>query len=673
MNKHITETQFEGFVLKILTDAEREHITRHTADCPTCRATLQEREVQLRRIRYELQTELRQARPSPQMNFAAIASDIPRLRKFTMFQHTSTRLLAGAVALVVLVVSFIMLNNFWQQSVELAPIVPDVSDVDVIDTPVNVSQRLVQLGDGRSAPGWYTNNTYVSLQEATVVSSDYEVGIDTAVSYQGGHSGTIRSRVDNPDGSGFLLQTIQADAYRGQRIRIAAFLKTEQVDGRAALNVTIYDGDGRVINNGQTGNNALTGTQDWQRQEMVVDVPENSAYLSFGTELAGSGQTWVDNWTIEVVSSDVPVTADRSAPHNLGLETADADGFPQHWLMAGCAPEKYQASLDNTVFTEGKTSVLLQSDTANGNEFGTLMQSILPGDFRGQRVRLTADIKSENASQVMPWMRVDGPRGRVLQFDNNDDQFLSGTVDWTPYEIVLDVPEESTGIFFGLIVGRTGKGWIDNVQLEIVGKDVPTTNNKNVPIANVPIAYEIPLRTGLQPEGSTRISTPLSGWFEAGTQPEVYETGVDTAVLSPNSSLPSVFIRGNDAGAVGSGALAQIISAQNYRGQRISLMVYLRGDAVTGQATPWLRVDSLSGTLGKAEVGSLALTGSQEWTPYELVLNVPDDALAIAFGVTLNGEGTVWIGDVQLETVSDSVPTTNLFDVTVPTNLDFEK
>jgi len=401
---------------------------------------------------------------------------------------------------------------------------------------------------------------------------------------------------------------------------------------------------------------------------MVLDVPANGAYIRFGASLDGNGRIWVDNWTVEVVSGSVPVTADRSAPHNLGLETADANGFPQYWLMAGSAPEKYQASLDDAVFTEGQASVLVQSDTATVNEFGTLMQVILPDAYRGQRVRLTADVKSENASKVMPWLRVDGPLGQMLQFDNNDDQFLSGTTDWTPYEIVLDVPEESTGIFFGLIVGGTGKGWMDNVRLEMVSADVPSTNT-----AENPTPLEASLRPALNQEGSARISAPLSGWFEAGSKADGYETGVDTAVLQPNSDLPSVFIRGSEAGAEGSGSLAQTISARNYRGQRISLKLYLRGDSVAGQAVPWLRVDSLLSVLSKAEAsGILALTGSQDWTPYELVLDVPEEASVISFGVALNGAGTVWIGDVQLEAVGDNVPTTNMFDLAEPVNLNFE-
>lgn len=660
MSNHITETQFEGFVLQTLTDAEREHIMRHTTNCPTCRATLQEREVQLRRIHYELQAELRQARPSPQMNFTAIASDIPRLRRFTMFQQTSTRVLAGVLALAMLMIAFITLNNFWQQSAQLSPTVPDVSLLT--DT-----QAQIWLSDGRSIPGWYTTNVYFNWQETTTASSDYEVGIDTAVSYQGDHSGTIRSRVAEPNGAGTLYQTIRADAYRGQRIRAAAFLKTGQVDGRTLLDVAVYDENGRFVNRGQ--NASFTGTQDWQQQEIVIDVPENSAYLSFGASLEGSGQVWVDDWTIDVVSADVPVTADRSAPHNLGLESAADNNTPQYWFLAGSAPQDYQISLDDSTFTEGQTSVLLQSDTAQSNEFGTLMQGFVPDAFRGQRVRLTADVKSEDALQVMPWMRVDGPRGQTLQIDNNDDQFLTGTVDWTPYEIVLDVPEESTGIFFGLIVGGSGRGWIDNVQLEVVGADVPTTNNQEIPDF-----YEVPLRTGLQPEGSSRISTPLSGWFEPGTQPAGYETGVDTAVSPPNSDLPrpSVYIRSNTT-AAGSGDLVQTISAQNYRGQRISLTLYLQGEAISGQAMPWLRIDSVYGTIAKANVGSLALSGSQEWTPYELVLDVPDEATVITLGVSLQGTGTVWIGDVQLATVSDAVPTTNLFDAAAPINLDFEE
>jgi hypothetical protein len=661
MSNHITETQFEGFVLQTLTDAEREHIKRHTANCPPCRATLQEREFQLRRIQYELQTELRQARPSPQMNFTAIASDIPRLRRFTMFQQTSTRVLAGVFMLAVLVIGFTTLNNFWQQSAELSLLVPDAPDTGV----TTGTQTSIWLSDGRSIPGWYTTNVHLDWQEMTTVSSDYEVGIDTAVSYQGDHSGTIRSRVDDPKGSSALRQTIQADAYRGQRIRAAVFLKSEQVDGNTLLDVVVYDDNGSFVNRGQ--NASFTGTQDWQQQEIVIDVPGNSAYLSFGASLEGSGQVWVDDWTIEVVSSSVPVTADRSAPHNLGLESAADNNTPQHWFLSGSAPQDYQISLDDSTFTEGQTSVLLQSDTAQSNEFGTLMQGFVPDAFRGQRVRLTADVKSEDALQVMPWMRVDGPRGQTLQIDNNDDQFLTGTVDWTPYEIVLDVPEESTGISFGLIVGGSGRGWIDNVQLEVVGADVPTTNNQDIPLS-----YEAPLRTKLQPEGSSRISTPLSGWFEPETQPAGYETGEDTAVSSPDSDSPSVYIRSNRTTA-GSGDLIQTISAQNYRGQRISLTLYLQGEAISGQAMPWLRIDSVYGTIAKANVGSLALSGSQEWTPYELVLDVPDEATVITLGVSLQGGGTVWIGDVQLETVSDAVPTTNLFDAAAPINLGFEE
>ncbi|MFT7463502.1 MAG: hypothetical protein ACI9EF_001846 [Pseudohongiellaceae bacterium] len=56
------------------------------------------------------------------------------------------------------------------------------------------------------------------------------------------------------------------------------------------------------------------------------------------------------------------------------------------------------------------------------------------------------------------------------------DRPLKGTTDWVRSEVVLDVPETTLGLAFGALLVGLGELWLADLQLEIVGEDVPTTN-----------------------------------------------------------------------------------------------------------------------------------------------------------------------------------------------------
>ena len=103
------------------------------------------------------------------------------------------------------------------------------------------------------------------------------------------------------------------------------------------------------------------------------------------------------------------------------------------------------------------------------------MQGIKADDYRGKRVRLSGYVKGENIAQYAGlWLRVDGA-GYSLNFDNMSNRPIKGTTDWKKYEVVLDVPEESIAIAFGILLRGEGQVWIDDLQLEVVGQDMPTT------------------------------------------------------------------------------------------------------------------------------------------------------------------------------------------------------
>jgi hypothetical protein len=52
---------------------------------------------------------------------------------------------------------------------------------------------------------------------------------------------------------------------------------------------------------------------------------------------------------------------------------------------------------------------------------------------------------------------------------------ITGTTGWQNYAVVLNVPQDATGIFFGILLTGPGTVWLNTVRIEEVGSDIPTT------------------------------------------------------------------------------------------------------------------------------------------------------------------------------------------------------
>jgi hypothetical protein len=74
----------------------------------------------------------------------------------------------------------------------------------------------------------------------------------------------------------------------------------------------------------------------------------------------------------------------------------------------------------------------------------------------------------------------------------------------------------------------------------------------------------------------------------------------------------------------------------------------------------WLRVDGKGTSIPLAfdNMSSRPLKGTTGWAEYNIVLDVPDNADAIAFGVLLTGTGQVWIDDIRFEVVNKIISVT---------------
>ncbi len=149
----------------------------------------------------------------------------------------------------------------------------------------------------------------------------------------------------------------------------------------------------------------------------------------------------------------------------------------KHWFMAGSHPNDYEQGIDTAVTYNGKNSGYLKAGVAQPEGFGTLMQMFKADQYRNKRIGFSAAVKSDGVeSWAGLWMRIDGPDSKSLGFDNMQNRPIRGTSDWQEYQIILDVPQESIHIAFGILLSGKGQVWLSDVHFEEVAADIPITS-----------------------------------------------------------------------------------------------------------------------------------------------------------------------------------------------------
>ena len=158
-----------------------------------------------------------------------------------------------------------------------------------------------------------------------------------------------------------------------------------------------------------------------------------------------------------------------------GLPALAAPDFPaKGWAIAGSNPQGFDFGTERISGAPGK-SAYIKSKSASPSGFGTVMQTIAADNYRGQRLRLSALVKTADAVRAQLWMRLDGPSEKIVGFYNMDDRPVTGTTDWKRYSLVLDVPPETDDIAFGFFLNGRGEVWATNFKLEPVSKDTPVS------------------------------------------------------------------------------------------------------------------------------------------------------------------------------------------------------
>jgi len=178
----------------------------------------------------------------------------------------------------------------------------------------------------------------------------------------------------------------------------------------------------------------------------------------------------------------------------------------------------------------------------------------------------------------------------------------------------------------------------------------------------------------LQQGETTGTARMPHGWRDWGQDASAYEMGFDEKATYCGKRSAYVKSRRPNSGF---GTMMQVVRADHYRGKRLRLLGSARASGVEDWAGLWMRVDGpKKELLGFDNMQQRPITGTTGWARYQVVLDVPEESVHVAFGFLLAGSGQIWAADLHLDTVSVSTPTTTAESDEVPTepvNLDFSQ
>lgn len=286
--------------------------------------------------------------------------------------------------------------------------------------------------------------------------------------------------------------------YRGKRVRVSASVMAEDigsvpnpqypdVGGEAGLWIAVgTPRDGNRSDRMQ--DRTIKGTTDWVVRDFVVDIPHDANLLQAGFWMHGKGQVWMRDLKVEEVSNSVPVNFEREAPKadagpDLSLATLTAprpnDRFlppPQKWLALGAQNfELCDTGVDAKMLSEGQRNLSIACSVPVR---AYLRQAFESRGWWGKRVRFSAWMKTLN---VEPRTESGGQPGAALYLSASDtngpvyNAVVTGTTDWTYYELVCDIPAGAPYIPIGISLIGTGQVWARDLKFEEVPRDTPVS------------------------------------------------------------------------------------------------------------------------------------------------------------------------------------------------------
>lgn len=135
----------------------------------------------------------------------------------------------------------------------------------------------------------------------------YRGFLDRQVAYQGNASASIRSLpLAFSRSSGLYWQAIDASSYRGQRIRLEGFVRSQEVTGWAGLWLRLDPKEGPPLEFDNMQNRPILGTTPWKPYSIELNVAPEAEEIHLGALLVGQGQIWIDELRLNRLGRFLP-------------------------------------------------------------------------------------------------------------------------------------------------------------------------------------------------------------------------------------------------------------------------------------------------------------------------------------------------------------------------------
>ncbi len=160
---------------------------------------------------------------------------------------------------------------------------------------------------------------WVKIGDGDRSSYDVQVLADAGIDGAGLYVARIANSSASFSGVG---QSVASTRYAGKKVRLAASLKTVDVDGGYAGIWIRVDKGAEMLMLNNMNQRGVTGTTDWSEYETVILVDPSSTTIVFGALLVGEGSMYADRFSLDIVPDDTPLTDDgtqtiRDVPINL--------------------------------------------------------------------------------------------------------------------------------------------------------------------------------------------------------------------------------------------------------------------------------------------------------------------------------------------------------------------
>ncbi len=165
----------------------------------------------------------------------------------------------------------------------------------VLLSAVSCAQPKYNLDFEQSTPGQ-------PLPEGWIKWGQYPLNQDTTVVHSGKRAVGITS---DEGGNAFGSVAYKLPAtYRGDSITLEGYMKLAEVDGFAGLLLRV-DGNGQPLAFDNMQQRKISGTIDWQKYRVTLELPANAEAIFVAGILVGKGKAWFDDFRVLIDGEDI--------------------------------------------------------------------------------------------------------------------------------------------------------------------------------------------------------------------------------------------------------------------------------------------------------------------------------------------------------------------------------